>query len=116
MLYRQTEPHDGFAILKRWMSHMSNGGFVYTSNVDGHFQKAGFSPDQVYEVHGSIGAMQCLSECDAEIFSADTYSPKIDLDSMCAVPPLPRCPRCGVVGSAQCPHVWRLGLEPSERR
>src|SRR5208282_1400536 len=58
MLYRETEPHQGFAILRRWMSRMSGRGFVYTSNVDGHFQKAGFSPDQVYEVHGSMGALR----------------------------------------------------------
>jgi NAD-dependent SIR2 family protein deacetylase len=43
MLYRETEPHGGFAILLRWMSRMPRGGFVYTSNVDGHFQKAGFT-------------------------------------------------------------------------
>ena len=61
---------------------MSKGGFVYTSNVDGHFQKAGFSPDQVYEVHGSIGWMQCLSECGEEIFSAHTHSLTIDHQTM----------------------------------
>ena len=43
MLYRETEPHEGFGILRRWMSRMRGRGFVYTSNVDGHFQKAGFS-------------------------------------------------------------------------
>ena len=44
---------------------MPRGGFVYTSNVNGHFQRAGFSPDHVYEVHGTIGAMQCLDDCGA---------------------------------------------------
>jgi NAD-dependent SIR2 family protein deacetylase len=106
MLYRQTEPHDGFAILKRWMGRKSSGGFVYTSNVDGHFQKAGFSPNQVYEVHGSLGAMQCVSECDAEIFPADTFSLNIDLDTMRAVPPLPSCPRCGALAR---PNVLMFG-------
>jgi NAD-dependent SIR2 family protein deacetylase len=121
MLYRQTEPHDGFAILKRWMCGMRGGGFVYTSNVDGHFQKAGFSPDRVYEVHGSIGAMQCLSECDSQIFSADAYSLEIDLNTMRAAPPLPKCPRCGALAR---PNVlmfgdWRwnpLNAESQQRR
>ena len=54
MLYRQTEPHGGFAILCRWMRGMPRGGFVYTSNVDGHFQRAGYSPQRVYEVHGTL--------------------------------------------------------------
>src|SRR5262245_37842596 len=74
MLYRQTEPHGGFSILRRWMRQMRRGGFVFTSNVDGHFQCSGFSPEHVYEVHGSTGAMQCLDECGAGVFSADPYS------------------------------------------
>ena len=42
MLYRETQPHEGFSILHRWASRMPGGGFVFTSNVDGHFQRAGF--------------------------------------------------------------------------
>ncbi len=106
MLYRETVPHDGFAILHRWMSGMRGGGFVYTSNVDGHFQKAGFSADQVYEVHGAIGAMQCLSECGVEIFSAHTYSLTIDPQTMRAIPPLPKCPRCGATAR---PNILMFG-------
>ena len=53
-LYRRTEPHEGFAILRRWAERMPRGGFVYTSNVDGHFQRAGFDPDRIVEVHGTI--------------------------------------------------------------
>ena len=59
-LYRATEPHAGFAILRRWIDAMPNGGFVLTSNVDGQFQKAGFDPARIVEIHGSIHAMQCL--------------------------------------------------------
>ena len=43
-LYRATVPHAGFEILRRWGDAMPNGPFVYTSNVDGQFQKAGFDP------------------------------------------------------------------------
>ena len=111
MLYRETQPHDGFAILHRWMSRMNKGGFVYTSNVDGHFQKAGFSPDQVYEVHGSIGAMQCLSECGEEIFSAHTHSLTIDHQTMAHSATLARMPALRRPGKAQYPDVRRLGLE-----
>jgi NAD-dependent SIR2 family protein deacetylase len=105
-LYRQTEPHEGFAILHRWMSRMPLGGYVYTSNVDGHFQRAGFSADQVYEVHGAIGAMQCLGECGAGIFSAQPYSLNIDPETMRAIPPLPACPNCG--GLAR-PNILMFG-------
>src|SRR6266581_8850065 len=53
-LYRKTAPHDGFGILRSWASRMECGAFVFTSNVDGHLQEAGFPHDSVCEVHGSI--------------------------------------------------------------
>jgi NAD-dependent SIR2 family protein deacetylase len=106
MLYRDTEPHEGFAILHRWMTRMPRGGFVYTSNVDGHFHRAGFSPQQVYEVHGTIGAMQCLADCGAGIFSADAHSVTVDHNTMRAVPPLPICPKCGELAR---PNILMFG-------
>ncbi len=106
MLYRQTEPHEGFAILHRWMSRMPRGGFVYTSNVDEHFQKAGFCPELVHEVHGTIGAMQCLRECGVGIFSAQPFSPVVDHRTMRAVPPLPQCPKCGELAR---PNILMFG-------
>jgi NAD-dependent SIR2 family protein deacetylase len=106
MLYRETRPHPGFTILRRWMSRMPHNGFVYTSNVDEHFQEAGFPPEQVYEVHGTIGAMQCLGECGAGIFSAEAHSVNVDHGTMRAVPPLPGCPRCG--GLAR-PNILMFG-------
>ncbi len=36
-LYRKTIPHDGFRILRELAEKLSNGAFVATSNVDGHF-------------------------------------------------------------------------------
>src|SRR5215470_10752216 len=58
-LYRATRPHAGFAILRRWADRMLQGAFVFTSNVDGHFQRAGFDEERVVECHGSINWMQC---------------------------------------------------------
>src|SRR6516165_8175092 len=37
-LYRRTNPHEGFDILKRMATRLPLGSFVFTSNVDGHFQ------------------------------------------------------------------------------
>ncbi|MEG3071678.1 MAG: Sir2 family NAD-dependent protein deacetylase [Candidatus Syntrophopropionicum ammoniitolerans] len=53
-LYRDTDPHEGFHIILDWLARYNLGYFVATSNVDGHFQRAGFAPDKVYEVHGSF--------------------------------------------------------------
>jgi NAD-dependent SIR2 family protein deacetylase len=113
MLYRQTEPHGGFAILRRWMRAMPASGFVYTSNVDGHFQRSGFSADQVYEVHGTIGAMQCLGDCGVGIFPADDCSLTIDPDTMRAVAPLPGCPKCGGLARPNVLMFGDWGWDPS---
>ena len=40
-LYTRTQPHSAFNILKKWCDRMDLGYFVFTSNVDGHFQKSG---------------------------------------------------------------------------
>jgi NAD-dependent SIR2 family protein deacetylase len=93
-LYRTIEPHDGFARLLRWGKSKPQGYFVFTSNVDGQFQKAGFPEDRVVECHGSIHHMQCFGRCRAEIFPSQINDVDIDLDSMRARPPFPSCPAC----------------------
>ncbi len=44
-LYRDTQPHRGFAILRTIAERLTHGAFIFTSNVDGQFQKAGFRED-----------------------------------------------------------------------
>src|SRR5687767_732061 len=44
-LYRATKPHDGFRVLREWVQEKPLGGFVFTSNVDGAFQRAGFDEE-----------------------------------------------------------------------
>jgi NAD-dependent SIR2 family protein deacetylase len=92
-LYRETVPHEGFGLLRSWGSAMSGGVRVYTSNVDGQFQRAGF--DHVAEAHGSIHHIQCFNGCSAAIWAADRLEPSIDESTMRALPPLPTCPNCG---------------------
>lgn len=95
-LYRVTVPHPGFHILKTLASRMEAGAFVFTSNVDGQFQRAGFSEQRIVECHGSIEYEQCTSGCGAEIWAAaPTRSFAIDEETMRAALPLPRCPKCG---------------------
>jgi NAD-dependent SIR2 family protein deacetylase len=109
-LYRETEPHPGFRILRRWAERAARmggaGGFVFTSNVDGHFQRAGFDPDTVVECHGSILHLQCTGPCRDEIWDADGMSPRIDPSTFRAEPPLPSCPACGAVAR---PNVLMFG-------
>jgi NAD-dependent SIR2 family protein deacetylase len=105
-LYRRTRPHDGFAILRRWAECCERGWFVYTSNVDNHFQSAGFDADRVYEVHGSISTLQCLGECGAPLFESGDVTIDIDEATMHASGPLPCCPGCG--GLAR-PNILMFG-------
>src|SRR5438270_529717 len=62
-LYRAAVPHAGFHILRRWGERLPGGYFVFTTNVDGQFQKAGFPDDRLVERHGSIHHLQCLRRC-----------------------------------------------------
>jgi len=103
-LYRETVPHPGFRLLLEWGSRTPGGVRVFTSNVDGQFQRAGFAA--VAEAHGSIHHLQCLLGCTGEIWAADDVLVKIDAETMRAVPPLPSCPRCG--GLAR-PNILMFG-------
>ncbi len=94
-MYRQTQPHRGFELLRQWGARMTNGMAVFTSNVDGHFQKAGFDPKLVHECHGSIHQLQCMQPCHAGIWSAVEFNPVVDADSSRLVNELPLCPVCG---------------------
>jgi len=94
-LYRATRPHEGFAILQRLAQGKPRGLRVFTSNVDGQFQKAGIRPEHVAECHGSIHHLQCLADCGQPVWSADTLEPHIDEDSCKWLGELPACPRCG---------------------
>ena len=95
-LYRDTLPHAGFAILQQFAALLPQGAFVFTSNVDGQFQKAGFTEMQVCECHGSIHHLQCLSrQCEPRIWSAGGIVPQVDLDACRLNSPIPRCSTCG---------------------
>ncbi len=95
-LYRQTPPHAGFAILRRWAKAMPHGYFVMTSNVDGHFHRGGFPPERIYECHGSLQHLQCHEGCP-DTWPADAVQVDVDLQTFRAHSALPRCPHCGAL-------------------
>ncbi|ENW06791.1 SIR2 family NAD-dependent protein deacylase [Acinetobacter beijerinckii] len=94
-LYRQTMPHQGFYLLKQLSEQLALPYFVFTSNVDGQFQKSGFDPDRIYECHGSIHHLQCLKTCTPNIWSAEELQPKIDTQQSKWLGQQPQCPNCG---------------------
>jgi NAD-dependent SIR2 family protein deacetylase len=96
-LYRKTVPHAGFAILKKWSE--TKESFVFTSNVDGQFQRAGFGDEVVFECHGSIHHVQCTRNCgwfvEADAMASSNVA--IEEETMRAKQPLPRCGDCGAI-------------------
>lgn len=94
-LYRRTLPHAGFALLRRVGAALPGGLFVFTSNVDGHFQRAGFDPHALVEIHGSIHHLQCEHGCQDEIWSASAFEPEVDTQACRLINAPPRCRHCG---------------------
>jgi len=105
-LYRATVPHPGFAILRRWGEATTHGAFVFTSNVDGQFQQAGFAADRVVECHGSIHHLQCRVPCHDGIWGAEGKTVEVDDETFHATSDFPACPRCGRVAR---PNVLMFG-------
>jgi NAD-dependent SIR2 family protein deacetylase len=105
-LYRATVPHAGFQLLKQWGERMAHGYGVFTSNVDGQFQAAGFDPQRIHECHGSIHHLQCLQPCSTDIWSAAGYTPQVDNDVCQLLNAPPTCPHCGALAR---PNILMFG-------
>jgi len=124
-LYRRTQPHQGFEILRRIGEQMPHGAFVFTSNVDGQFQKAAFAAERISECHGSIHYLQCSDGCDAYegcdadrdgIWPADDFDPEVDEEQCLLRSDLPLCPHCQQIAR---PNIlmfgdWRWRSERSD--
>ncbi len=105
-LYRRTIPHQGFHILQHWAEKLPAAAFVFTSNVDGQFAKAGFAATHICEVHGSIHHLQCLEPCTEKIWVADEVQPEVDESSCRLTSDLPHCPHCGQLAR---PNILMFG-------
>jgi|WetSurMetagenome_2_1015567.scaffolds.fasta_scaffold01060_9 NAD-dependent SIR2 family protein deacetylase len=105
-LYRKTIPHSGFDQLLEIVDRKPGGYFVFTSNVDGHFQKAGYEEARIEECHGSIHYLQCTGPCGRDIWDAGKLQVPVDEEVFEALEPLPRCIKCG--GMAR-PNILMFG-------
>ncbi len=105
-LYRATTPHAGFNILLDWVRQVDDNYFVFTSNVDGHFQKSGFSPDRILECHGSFEFLQCSETCTRRIWSSEKTRIQIDEELFTAMAPIPQCSVCDATAR---PNILMFG-------
>jgi len=102
--YKNTTPNIGFDALKELVKGKKDH-FIVTSNVDGHFQKAGFAKDKVYEIHGRINKLQC-TECSMAPWDAPK-SLKFDVDPATfeMKGEMPKC-KCGAIAR---PNIMMFG-------
>ncbi|MBN1251946.1 MAG: hypothetical protein JXR51_06300 [Bacteroidales bacterium] len=105
-LYRKINPHSGFDILLNEAKQKKYGYFVFTSNVDGQFQKAGFDNDKIDECHGSIHHLQCSKPCSHKIWSTKDIDIEVDMNVFEALEPFPLCPECGSIAR---PNILMFG-------
>jgi len=98
-MYRETTPHEGFNILL----NLPKEKFVFTSNVDGQFQKAGFSELNIVEIHGSIHYLQCTKPCSNEIWENNE---NIEINEKFEALNFPKCKNCGIIAR---PNILMFG-------
>lgn len=92
-LYTNTTPHNGYKLILKWIKVLKLPYFIITSNIDGHFQKAGFNPENVREIHGSIYYLQCTIPCTKDIYPINEHS--TNLSQQIKNTDYPVCPKCG---------------------
>jgi len=107
-LYKNVVPHSGFEVLKRLADSKKNTGgfFIFTSNVDGAYQKFGFPEERIHECHGSVHWLQCSTGCTDAIWSSGDLQVQVDESTFRAAEPLPSCPKCGALAR---PNVLMFG-------
>lgn len=93
-LFDAREPHEGYHILKRWADEKQTS-WVYTSNIDEYFYRAGFVPERITEIHGFRHTLQCTTPCSRETWRVDMEGWTLDEETLTLSSPLPLCPHCG---------------------
>ena len=84
--YLQSEPHEGYKILKAWLK-AKHTSFTVTTNVDGAFIRSGF--EEVLEIHGNHFHLQCTNNCRNETWPSNNKIGNREA--------MPICLHCGAI-------------------
>lgn len=104
--YREAPVHEGYKLLLDICEKKGdNNYYVFTSNVDGLFEKAGFPDDKIYTKQGSYKYLQCINgpDCSQHTWIAEEALQEtekyIDPTHLMITDAkvIPRCPKCGSV-------------------
>ena len=112
--FETAAPHAGYAlVVDRLLARVADG-FVFTSNIDGYFRRAGLDDKRLYESHGSFDLLQCTSY-GAEHACRATVWPRAPGDARpsrsrraadgALVADLARVPRCAECGAYARPNI-----------
>ena len=104
-LYKETVPHQGFTKLLELVKSKDENYFIYTSNVDGQFQKAGFDSEKIYEIHGSISHFQCSKNKSHGIWRARESAIDVDMKKFEAN----NTPKCSICNALARPNILMFG-------
>lgn len=126
--FDEKEPHDGYKALLKMVS-TKDSFFVFTSNIDNYFVRAGFPSEQIWESHGNVETLQCVnystskgvrSSCSSTIFPVKTDNdPKggewyrcakfgADMKVVNLEATIPKCPSCGSLSRPNISHCTDL--------
>jgi NAD-dependent SIR2 family protein deacetylase len=61
-IYLEATPHLGYHLIKKYIEDNKLEYFIFTSNVDCMWKKAGFDKNKILEYHGSLDYLQSLSK------------------------------------------------------
>lgn len=72
--------------------------FVFTTNVDGQFEIAGFREENIFEIQGDYSLIQCQKACHNKVYDIkDIVDEWLELTEDFKIPEdlIPKCPVCG---------------------
>lgn len=99
--YNKT-PHIGYNILMDLIKGKDSA--VFTTNIDGAWLY--MAHPLVLEYHGNMRFMQCVNDCNQEIYPIDLSVIQYDYESGCIKGNVPNCEYCGEV---MRPNVFFFG-------
>jgi NAD-dependent SIR2 family protein deacetylase len=77
--YMNTLPHIGYDILYAWSKCGKSNVRVITTNLDRHFVRISFTPNNVFEMHGSMYDAQCMNGGRAAHIRINLHQAHIDV-------------------------------------
>lgn len=122
-LYNEVNPHNGYSELLNYLMQNDKKYFILSSNVDGHFLKAGYNHNLVHEVHGTIHKHQCSKPCTREAWIAPSCNYRIDMKTMKLCSEIPKCLKClstarpniFMFGDNDKSYIWEEAQKGAER-